>query len=78
MPHRAVTATQFRLDHASMEVSHLGGAVGRLDRLLGLQVTVSPQAPEHHGRFPCLDQDADQPLQEERRSPRLHKCSGGL
>ena len=46
-----VTAMELRLDHASIEVPHLGDAVGRLDGLLGLEVTVSPQAPERHGRI---------------------------
>lgn len=51
MSRGAVTAMEFRLDHASLEVPHLRDAVSRLDRLLGLQVTVSPQAPERHGRI---------------------------
>ncbi|HZD68864.1 MAG TPA: VOC family protein [Actinomycetes bacterium] len=51
MSHGANTARQFRLDHASIQVPHLAEAVGRLERLLGLEVTVSPQAPERHGRI---------------------------
>jgi hypothetical protein len=42
---------ELRLDHASIEVPHLGDAVGSLDGRLGLEVTVSPQAPERHGRI---------------------------
>lgn len=51
MSYDAVSAMRFRLDHASIGVPHLGTAVDRLGRQLGLEVTVSPQAPERHGRI---------------------------
>jgi catechol 2,3-dioxygenase-like lactoylglutathione lyase family enzyme len=46
----AVHAGELRLDHVSIAVPDFADAVGRLDERLGLQVTVSPQAPERHGR----------------------------
>ena len=53
--HGVVTAMELRLDHASIEVPHLGDAVGSLDGLLGLEVTVSPQAPERHQGEPSKE-----------------------
>jgi hypothetical protein len=50
MEHVAVPAAELRLDHVSIEVPDFADAVGRLDEQLGLEVTVSPQAPERHGR----------------------------
>jgi catechol 2,3-dioxygenase-like lactoylglutathione lyase family enzyme len=41
----------FRLDHVSIGVPHLGDAADRFARQFGLEVTVSPAAPEHHGRI---------------------------
>lgn len=38
------------LDHASVAVPDLAPAVEHLDRRLGLRATVSPGAPERHGR----------------------------
>jgi len=38
------------LDHASVAVRDLAGAVERLERRLGLRATVSPAAPERHSR----------------------------
>jgi catechol 2,3-dioxygenase-like lactoylglutathione lyase family enzyme len=38
------------LDHASIAVPDLAAAVEHLDRRLGLRTTVSPAAPERHGR----------------------------
>jgi hypothetical protein len=46
----AVPAVELRLDHVSIEVPDFADAVGRLDEQLGLRVTVSPQAPDRHGR----------------------------
>jgi catechol 2,3-dioxygenase-like lactoylglutathione lyase family enzyme len=51
MSRGAAATMELRLDHASVEVPNLADAVRRLDRLLGLRVTVSPQAPERHGRI---------------------------
>lgn len=39
------------LDHASVLVPDLAEAVEHLDRRLGLRVTVSPAAPDRHGRL---------------------------
>ena len=39
------------LDHASIAVPDLAAAVEHLDRRLGLRATVSPAAPERHGRL---------------------------
>jgi Glyoxalase-like domain len=50
MAQMAVPAVELRLDHVSLEVADFADAVGRLDERLGLRVTVSPQAPERHGR----------------------------
>ncbi len=50
MAHIAVPAVELGLDHVSIEVPDFADAVGRLDEQLGLHVTVSPQAPERHGR----------------------------
>lgn len=50
MVHVAVPGTGLRLDHVSIEVPDFPDAVGSLDQL-GLHVTVSPQAPERHGRL---------------------------
>ncbi len=50
MAHIAVPDVELGLDHVSIEVPDFADAVGRLDEQLGLQVTVSPQAPERHGR----------------------------
>jgi hypothetical protein len=41
----------FRLDHVSIGVPHLGDAVAQFAEEFGLEVTVSPQAPERHGRI---------------------------
>ncbi|HEX5951510.1 MAG TPA: VOC family protein [Actinomycetota bacterium] len=38
------------LDHASISVPDLAAAVEHLDRRLGLRATVSPSAPDRHGR----------------------------
>lgn len=38
------------LDHASISVPDLAAAVEHLDRRLGLRATVSPAAPQRHGR----------------------------
>jgi hypothetical protein len=43
-------AAGLRLDHASIEVPDLREAMDRFDRL-GLDVTVSPAAPDRHGRL---------------------------
>lgn len=43
-------SVQLPLDHASMAVESLSDAIGVLDRLLGLSVTVSPEDPGRHGR----------------------------
>jgi catechol 2,3-dioxygenase-like lactoylglutathione lyase family enzyme len=51
MAHVAVSAAELRLDHVSIEVPDFADAVDRLDERLGLRVTVSPQAPERHGRI---------------------------
>lgn len=40
-----------RLDHASLAVRSLSEAISSLDRLLGLSFTVSPEAPDQHGRI---------------------------
>ena len=50
MAHIAVPAAELRLDHVSIEVPDFADAVRRLDEEFGLRVTVSPQAPERHGR----------------------------
>ena len=50
MVHVAVPAVGLWLDHVSIEVADLADAVSRFDEGLGLRVTVSPQAPERHGR----------------------------
>lgn len=50
MAHAAVFAAELRLDHVSVEVPDFAGAVAKLGEQLGLRVTVSPQAPERHGR----------------------------
>jgi hypothetical protein len=49
MAHHAEPAPGLRVDHASIEVPDLDGAVRRLDAL-GLRVTVTPEAPDRHGR----------------------------
>jgi catechol 2,3-dioxygenase-like lactoylglutathione lyase family enzyme len=41
----------FRLDHVSIGVPHLGEAVAQFAEQFGLEVTVSPEAPERHGRI---------------------------
>lgn len=46
----AVPAEELWLDHVSIEVADFASAAGRLDEEFGLRVTVSPQAPERHGR----------------------------
>jgi len=46
----AVPDTELRLDHVAIEVADFADALRRLDEELGLHVTVSPQAPERHGR----------------------------
>ncbi len=46
----AVPAVELRLDHVSIEVPDFADAGGRLTEQFGLRVTVSPQAPERHGR----------------------------
>ena len=51
MAHVAASAAELRLDHVSIEVPDFADASGRLDEQLGLRVTVSPQAPERHGRI---------------------------
>lgn len=50
MSHVAAPALEFRLDHASIEVPDFADAVDQLDERLGLGVTVSPEAPDRHGR----------------------------
>jgi Glyoxalase-like domain len=50
MAHAAVPAAELQLDHVSVEVPDFAGAIARLDEGLGLRVTVSPQAPDRHGR----------------------------
>ncbi|HEX6131392.1 MAG TPA: VOC family protein [Actinomycetota bacterium] len=49
MAHHAEPVPGLRVDHASIEVPDLGEAVRRLDAL-GLSVTVTPEAPDRHGR----------------------------
>ena len=46
----ASTVVPLWLDHASVQVPDLLAATEHLDRRLGLRVTVSPAAPERHGR----------------------------
>jgi len=73
-PHRGPDV-ELRLDHVSIEVRDFAGAVGRLDEQLGLEVPVSPQAPERHDRArykivassmrQCMSGDGDSPLTQE-------------
>jgi hypothetical protein len=50
MAHVAAGAAELRLDHVSIEVPDFTDAIVRLDEELGLRVTVSPRAPQRHGR----------------------------
>jgi hypothetical protein len=49
MAHHAGPAPRLRVDHVSIEVPDLDEAVRRLDAL-GLRVSVTPEAPDRHGR----------------------------
>jgi catechol 2,3-dioxygenase-like lactoylglutathione lyase family enzyme len=51
MARDAVGDLGFRLDHVSIGVPHLGEAVAQFAEQFGLEVTVSPEAPERHGRI---------------------------
>ena len=47
----AARPANLHLDHVSVEVPNLPDAVSQFDERLGLRVTVSPSAPERHGRI---------------------------
>lgn len=48
--HVAGLGAELHLDHVTVEVPDLPAAVGQFEEQLGLRVSVSPSAPQRHGR----------------------------